>query len=273
MQVINNTNRFILLQKLRKLVGIISIILPCVILCSQQAVAASKAPVIKVAVASNFLLPLKYLKADFEAQSTVKIKITSASTAKLYAQIINGAPFNVFLSADNVAPQKLIERRVATIDGAFQYARGQLVLWTVKSNIKTVDTLQQRFLKSEFSRLALANPKTAPYGKAAMEVIAHYHVNTNRAKLILGESVGQAYQFTGSGNVDMGFVAFSQIKSRQLQGRHLRFWALPVDTYDPIIQQGIILTKHQQSTAAKAFVRYLKSPRVQLILKEKFGYL
>ena len=278
MQVINDTYKLNLLQKLRKLVWNVSFIFSCVIIGLQPVFSADKIPVLKIAVASNFLLPLRHLKPVFERHSNIKIKITSASTAKLYAQILNGAPFDVFLAADDLTPKKLLKKGLVRSGDVFQYVQGQLVLCSMNSAVKTLDELKLRFTEGEFSRVALANPKTAPYGRAAMDVFSHYSIGVNRAKLILGESVGQAYQFTSSGNVDMGFVALSQIKANQLQGSQMQYWILPSPAYRPILQYGSILRQNRQNSSAKGesaekFVRYLKSSRVQTLLRDDFGYL
>lgn len=286
MQVINNHYKINLLEKLRFLVWIVSFTLAGVSFSLHSVSAAENKPALKIAVASNFLYPMKFLRTDFHARSDVKIKITAGSTAKLYAHVINGAPFDVFLSADRLTPKRLVKHNLALSNVAFQYAKGQLVLWSVNTKIASPAALQQRLLKGDFARLALANPKTAPYGRAAMQVLTHYSVNTTRAKLILGESVSQAYQFTSSGNVDMGFVALSQLRSQatskplshhfpqqETNRSQLRYWLVPATTYEPILQYGVILKKTKHAAAAEEFVHYLQSPRVQKILKDKFGYL
>ncbi len=276
MQVINNPHKIIILQKLREIVWIVSVVLLTVGCILQNVVAAEKEAVLRVAVASNFLLPIKQVKKEFEKQTQIKLKISAASTAKLYAQIINGAPFDVFLAADVLTPQKIAEQGLGQESGAFQYAQGQLVLWAPKPKNESVDVLKKRFLSGDFFRLALANPKTAPYGRAAEQVLDYYSVNMAHAKRILGESVGQAYQFTASGNVDMGFVALSQLQAQlqaqsPLSKQQQRYWLVPVEAYQPIAQHGIILKKAQQS--AELFMCYLKSPQVQAMLREEFGYL
>jgi len=272
MQAINNLYKIIILQIPRKLVGIVSGILLVVSIVLGETAVADNDGILKVAVASNFLLPMKHLKAEFEKKSPLKIKITAASTAKLYAQILNGAPYDVFLAADRLTPQKLLAKSMARHQDVFQYVQGQLVLWSVKSRFNSSEHLRRRLMTGDFDRLALANPKTAPYGRAAMQVLRSFSINVKRTRLILGESVGQAYQFTGSGNVDMGFVALSQIKGRQLKAQG-QYWVLPSDTYLPIQQHGVVLRGDQQHVDAQTFVRYLKSPEVQTMLRQRFGYL
>jgi len=269
MQVINDTYKFNLLQKLRFLLWIVGASLPCVSLSAQMATDTEAPPAVKVAVASNFLMPMRFLKADFEHRAGYKIKIISASTAKLYAQILNGAPFEVFLAADKQTTQKLLEKGFAVGD-SFQYAQGQLVLWTTRAKLMPEAALKRGFFAGKFSRLAIANPKTAPYGRAAMDVLAYYSLDIARSRLVLGESVSQAYQFTGSGNADMGFVSLSQLKTKK---QHVSYWLIPAVAYQPIQQYGIIVKQKQRNRGADAFVRYLKSSEVQALLKAKFGYL
>ncbi|MDH3326724.1 MAG: molybdate ABC transporter substrate-binding protein [Gammaproteobacteria bacterium] len=274
MQAVYGLYTLNLSQLLRLLVWIVSVYLACVSGAIKQVAADDRNRAIKIATASNFLLPLKYIKLKFEKEYAIKLKITAGSTAKLYAQIMNGAPYDIFLAADKLTPQKLVGDGIARFEDEFQYVQGQLVLWTVNSKYKNNEDLKQRLISLDFRRLALANPKTAPYGRAAMEVLGYFDLHVPRSRLILGESVGQAYQFTSSGNVDMGFVAYSQVKTDLLEGS---YWVLPAEAYQPIYQYGILLAydrqKDEQKINAGQFVKYLQSQDVQKILRQRFGYL
>lgn len=279
MQAVYGSHTFNLSQKLRFLVRNVSVILLMVSLVTNVSVSDDQKSSINIATASNFLLPLKYLKTEFEQQYSVKVKITAASTAKLYAQILNGAPYDVFLAADDLATQKLLDKGFAKTEDEFRYAQGSLVLWSAKPKYLTEEALRSDFINTEFQRLALANPKTAPYGRAATEVLGYYKVVVPKTKLVLGESVGQAYQIVSSGNVDMGFVAYSQIKSFQvlsqktLNSQKGQYWILPRNTYRPIYQHGVLLGKENQKEGARQFMYYLQSQQAQEKLRQLFNYL
>ena len=271
----------ILSQKLRYMVGIVSMYLLAVSVSDSTAFAVENRGVVKVASASNFLLPLRYLKAKFEQQFPYQLKVSAGSTAKLYAQVLNGAPYDVFLAADDVTTSMLVKQGLSLPEGAFLYAQGQLVLWGPNEKYQTPELLKQDFISAKFSRLAMANPKTAPYGRAATEVMSYFELKVKRNSYIYGESVGQAFQFTASGNVDMGFVALSQILSnRRIVGKAVdgksspgSYWLPPEHTYKPIYQHGIVLKESQRKEGVRAFVGFLKSPETQKILRQRFGYL
>jgi len=271
MQVIYKSHSLNLSQKLRKLVWIVSVILAGVSVSLGCVAAGERLPAIKVATASNFLLPIQHLQSKFEQKTGYKIKIIAGSTAKLYAQIVNGAPYDVFLSADKISPQKLVEKNKALASDQFIYAQGRLVLWSTNKTFSDSEALTIAFKQGQFKRIALANPKTAPYGRAAIETLAYFNVKVPRNRQIMGESVGQTFQFVDSANVDMGFVAYSQLKS--LSRQKGAYWLLPESSYSPIAQYGLILVNSRKNPAARAFVQYLTSPEVKALLKDKFGYL
>ncbi|MCV6606348.1 MAG: molybdate ABC transporter substrate-binding protein, partial [Porticoccaceae bacterium] len=210
---------------------------------------------IDVAVASNFMAAAKVLKADFEQRSDHRINLVAGSTGKHYAQIVNGAPFDVFLAADSRRPQLLEQQDRAVADSRFSYAIGQLVLWSADPNL--IDS-QGRVLASQaFKRLAIANPKLAPYGRAAQQVLDKMAPQWPTGKLLRGENINQAFQFVHSGNAQLGFVALSQLRAlEQAAGSVGSFWRVPHKHYDPIEQQAVQLS---DKPAAKAFLAYLKS--------------
>lgn len=225
---------------------------------------------LNVAIASNFLFPLKSLLADYKRLTNTDVRLSAGSTSKLYAQIINGAPFDVFLSADKQAPQRLVNDGYGEVNGFFAYARGQLVLWSMNDKFPSSNALENALVTAKLGRLAMANPKIAPYGRAAKQVLQYLNVRLRPKQMIIGESVGQSFQFTESKNVDMGFVAYSQINATGHKGV---VWLVPSEYYQPIDQFGLILSRTKNLDASKQFVEYLTSRNTQQKLEEEFGYL
>jgi len=225
---------------------------------------------IRVATASNFLSPLKNLKIQYETESGQILHISSGSTSKLYAQIINGAPYDIFLSADQSTVGKLIKNNEAIANTEFIYAIGKLVLWSAKKK-RSVLLLQNDFKNRRFRHLAIANPKLAPYGRAAIEVMKNLELyDTLHPRLVYGENIGQTFQFVYSGNAELGLVALSQLKQLNEVGS---YWEIPLDLYRPINQSAVILSRANDNVAAKSFMRFLKSPKIQHELSRQYGYL
>ena len=224
---------------------------------------------IRVAVASNFLIPIKSIANAYEQQSGDRLIISAGSTGKLYAQIINGAPFDLFLAANSREPLRL-EKEGYALDGSrFTYARGKLVLWNPKGIYKQ-SSFQDVLITADYKRLSLANPLTAPYGAAAMSVLQKLKLDkSNRAKLLRGENVSQAYQFVATGAADLGFVALSQLKAKDNpQGQ---FWNIDENLHEPILQQAVLLTRSRDKQTAQRFFEYLKGNEGRGII-ESFGY-
>src|SRR5690606_18785366 len=190
-------------------------------------------------------------------------------TGKLYAQIHNGAPFDVFLAADAITPQKLVDEGQATADSNFIYARGQLALWS--SDPGYIDS-EGAGLKSEvFERIAIASPKTAPYGQAAVEVMTGMGLWERLGpKLVTGENIAQTQQFVISGNVPLGFIALAQVLGLPKNERG-SYWIVPQDRYQPIDQGAVILKRAKSPTAAQAFFVFLKSPEAVAVM-QSLGY-
>jgi len=271
MQVINEINIIYLSQIKILFVRLCPYALIFFIFVSDVVASIETNGTINVAVASNFLAPLKHLSPIFEKKTGLKIKIISASTAKLYVQILNGAPYDVFLSADKRTVKRLQTKLNINDDrDLFAYGTGRLVLWSANATFKSVASMQDHFKRVDFARLAMANPKTAPYGRAALQVLQYFRIRMQRNQRILGESVGQAFQFVSTGNVDMGFVAYSQIKGWKVEGL---VWLLPSYSYQAIVQYGLLLGKAKPKPASVEFKRFLMSSSTQKILKQKFGYL
>jgi molybdate transport system substrate-binding protein len=243
-------------------------LLPLALIANLWSAALSAAEV-HVAVAANFLKPLQQLQAQFEQDSGHQLVISSGSTGQLYAQIQNGAPFDVFLGADSERPLLTITHELGVEGSFFVYAQGRLVLWSMQPEF--VDEAGAVLSQGNFNHLALANPKTAPYGAAAMEVLnALTLTETVQDKLVQGQSVTQTYQFIATGNAELGFVAFSQLKSEAtIEGS---YWLVDSDLYQPI-DQGAVLLKHgQDNAAAKVFLEFLQSEAVKQHIVDVFGY-
>ena len=223
---------------------------------------------LRIAVASNFLLPLKELSRKFKESTGNKVVVISGSTGKLYAQIKQGAPFDILLAADSIRPELLEKDGVGVPGSRFTYAVGRLVLWGKDSKLPLKNALQVLNHKN-FRYLAIANPKTAPYGKAAEQVLrkkGFWKQIQNR--LVRGENISQTFQFVMTGNADIGFIALSQLRKNQGRGFS---WIVPQEWHDPIEQQGILLNRAKTNKAARQFLSFIKSNRIQKQI-ESYGY-
>jgi len=229
--------------------------------------ANSHAGEVRVAVASNFIITLKALSGPFERASGHTLKISSASTGKLYAQIKHGAPFAVFMAADTHRPE-LLEKQNLTVAGSrFTYAQGQLVLWIPK--VSTTDCIH--FLQNgNFKHLAIANPKTAPYGLAAQQFLQRQQLWTKlQSKLVRGENISQTFQFVLSGNAQVGLVARSQFLSKgDLNGC---YYDVPQKTYSLIEQQVVLLKSAEDNQAAIDFIAFLQNEKTKSYIRQH-GY-
>lgn len=221
---------------------------------------------IRLAVASNFLSPAKRLAEEFQQQTGHSIKISSASTGKLYAQIINGAPFDIFLAANVSEPRRLEKENRIVAGSRFTYARGRIALLGADAS-KIVD--KEALHKA--NRLSLANPKLAPYGVAAMTLMQALNVPMNKLRLIYAENVAQAFLYVRSANVQYGFVALSQIIEHYGKEVPGNVWVPESHLYAPIEQQAVLLTRGGRNKAAIAFVDFLKKPATQSAILT-YGY-
>ncbi len=223
----------------------------------------------QVAVAANFAEPVKAIAAVLEKTTGHTLKITVGATGRLYAQIRNGAPFDVLLSADTKAPAQLEADGLAQPGSRFTYATGKLVLWS--ADAAKVDGQGTVLKGGSFRKLAIANPKTAPYGAAAIEVIDQLGLSASLApKLVQGESIGQTYNFAFTGNADIAFVAMSQV----LEGGRLKggsMWVVPQNLYTPIRQDAVLLQRGAHNEAAVALMKLLKSPNIKTLIRS-YGY-
>ncbi|SDZ94161.1 molybdate transport system substrate-binding protein [Thiothrix caldifontis] len=231
--------------------------------------ASAWADEVQVAVASNFTKPLEAIAEKFKAASGHDLKISAGATGKLYAQIENGAPFEVFISADSKTPKKLVEAKMAEADSQFTYAFGKLALWS--STEGYVDDKGEVLTKGDFKHLAIANPKTAPYGEAAMGIFGKLGItDTITPKLVTGENITQTYDFVSTGNAELGFVALSQVqKEGKLKSGSA--WVVPQDMYTPLSQDAVLLSSAKDSASAKALLEFLKGEEAQTVISS-YGY-
>jgi molybdate transport system substrate-binding protein len=232
-------------------------------------VGAARADEVQVAVAANFAAPMKAIAAVLEKTTGHKAELIVGSTGKFYAQIKSGAPFDVFLAADDETPAKLEQEGLSVKGSRFTYATGKLVLWS--ANASLVDSKGDVLKQGGFKKLAIANPKVAPYGAAAVETMTKLGVlDAVTPKLVQGESIGQAFNFISTGNAEVGFVALSQV----LEGGKLKSgsaWTVPANLHAPIVQDAVILTRGKDNKAAADLVALLKSPRIKDLIRS-YGY-
>lgn len=233
-------------------------------------VSAAQADEVVVAVAANFLAPLQEISAEFTKDTQHTASLTAGSTGKMFAQIQNGAPFEVMVSADRKTPNKLIEAKLAVAASQFTYARGKLVLWSADPAL--VDAKGDVLKTGHFNHLAIANPKTAAYGEAAVELMAKLGLSaTLQPKLVQGENIAQTKMFVDSGGAELGFVALSQVfKGGKISKGSA--WEVPLDLYAPIYQDAVLLKKGASNPAASALLAYLKSDKAKAIMA-KYGYI
>jgi molybdate transport system substrate-binding protein len=227
------------------------------------------ADTIRIAVASNFAAAMQDIAAAFETETGHKVMPTFGASGKFYAQIHNGAPFQVFLSADDAKPLALENESLGVPKTRFTYAIGTLVLWSSKSDF--VDQQAQILKHGDFNKLAIANPELAPYGAAALEVLHNLGVAQSvSAKIVQGENIAQTYQFVETGNAELGFVALSQIvdKGKIKTGSA---WIVPANLHKPLRQDAVLLKAGANSEAARAFLEFLRGALAKSII-DSYGY-
>ncbi len=221
---------------------------------------------IRVAVATNFIDVMEQLGEKFAEQSGHRVRVSSGSTGKFYAQIKSGAPYDIFLAADEERPTLLDEEGVAIAGSRFTYALGKLVLWSPDAEV--IDDDLQVLTRQDFHFLSIANPRTAPYGRAAQQVLEKLgHWEAVQPRLVRGENIGQAYQYVYSQNAQLGLVAKSQVFKDGLFADG-SYWLVPEDLYDPIVQQAVLL---KEGAAARELLNYIRSPEAAAVI-ESYGY-
>ncbi|PKO87166.1 MAG: molybdate ABC transporter substrate-binding protein [Betaproteobacteria bacterium HGW-Betaproteobacteria-12] len=236
---------------------------------SLLAAAGVHAGEVQVAVAANFTAPMQLIAADFQKDTGHKAVLSFGATGKFYAQIVNGAPFEVFLAADDTTPARLEKEGHAVPGSRTTYAVGKLVLWSAKPDF--VDARGEVLKSGQFNKLAIANPKTAPYGAAALETLNRLKLLAAvQAKFVQGENIAQTLQFVHTGNAELGFVALSQVfkDGRITTGSA---WIVPGDFHEPIYQDAALLAKGRDNAAAAALLAYLKGDKARTII-QSFGY-
>jgi len=228
----------------------------------------AQAEEIELAVAANFSAPMQEIAASFEKASGHKVKLIVGATGMLYAEIKNGAPFDVLLAADSETPSKLVREREAVAESQFTYAIGKLVLWSRKPGF--VDEEGKVLISEAFEHLAICNPKLAPYGAASEQVMRGLGLyEALKPKIVEGQNVTQAYQFVASGAAELGFVALSQVyRSGKIQGSA---WIVPGNLYSPIRQDAVVLNKGIGKRATADFMNFLRSEPAQTII-HSYGY-
>jgi molybdate transport system substrate-binding protein len=233
------------------------------------AAAGAFADEVQVAVAANFTVPMQKIAAEFEKDTGNKAVLVFGSTGKFYAQIKNGAPFDVLLAADDETPAKLVKEGSAVAGSQITYAIGKLVLWSPKPGL--VDDKGAVLKNAAVAHVAFCNPKLAPYGAAAVEAMKSLGVyDSVQPKLVEAENIAQAHQFVVSGNAEIGFVALSQVYKDGKIGEGSA-WIVPANLYSQIRQDAVVLDKGKGNAAAGALVKYLKSDKARAVIRS-YGY-
>ena len=220
---------------------------------------------VSVAVAANFTAPMQKIASAFEQATGHRVVLAFGSTGRFYAQVKNGAPFHVLLAADDETPARLDREGLAVAGTRFTYATGRLVLWSAAAGV--VDARGDVLRKGGDGKIAIADPRLAPYGAAALQTLQHLGLAQALApRLVQGESIGQAHQFVATGNAAMGFVALSQVMDN---GRIAKgsAWIVPATLHAPIRQDAVLLNAGKDNAAAQALLAYLRSDAARAIVR------
>lgn len=225
---------------------------------------------VSVAVAANFTEPMKKIAAEFEKSSGHKVMLSSGSTGKFYSQIKAGAPFEVLVAADDETPARLEQEGLTLKGSRFTYAIGKLALWSAKDAV--IDANGDVLNRGAFDHIALANPKLAPYGTAAVATLKSLGIyNKLEPKIVQGENIAQTFQFVATGNALIGFVALSQVVGQDGKAKSGTMWVVPEKYYPPIRQDVVLLDKGKDNAAATALLKYLKAPYAKKVI-QSYGY-
>ena len=221
------------------------------------------ADTLRIAVAANFYPTLSKIKQLFEKEHNDRLEIIRGSTGKLYAQIIHGAPYDIFMAADIRRPKILEEKNLIIKQSRLTYAIGQLALWSTKNKNDAWSSLKT----NQFNKLAIANPKTAPYGQATVDVMKHLKIYQKfKHKLVYGENIAQAFQFVQSGSADLGFVAYSHVKPLANN-----IWVADKTSHSSLEQQLVILSSTKNPILATQFIQYVQREDVKELIRQQ-GY-
>lgn len=249
---------------MRRFISIGALVAALLFMAGPMAGPTAFAADVRVAVASNFSQPARDIASTFQARTGHGVLISVGSTGTLFAQIAQGAPFDVFLAADSERSQAAVERGFAVSGTRFIYAEGRLALLSMEADGATA----RAALETGRGRLAIANPDTAPYGRAAVETLLSLGLfDAAEPRLVRGSNIAQAYQFTVTGNAGLGFVALSQVTDRPSEA----YWSVPPDLHTPIAQEAVLLTHAADPEAAKAFLEFLRGPEARAIIR-RYGY-
>ncbi|MBU1190146.1 MAG: molybdate ABC transporter substrate-binding protein [Gammaproteobacteria bacterium] len=224
---------------------------------------------IQVAVAANFSAPMELIATEFEKATSHRALLTFGSTGKFYTQIQHGAPFEILLAADARTPEKLVAEGAALADSRFTYAIGRLVLWSLNPDL--VDAQGAILAEGGFKHLAIASPRLAPYGAAAIETLTRLGLlEMVRSRFVQGENISQTYQFVASGNAELGFVAKSQVYTAGKLNKGSG-WLVPAELHNPIRQDAVLLNRGKDNPAAASLMKYLTSDSARAVI-EAYGY-
>lgn len=230
---------------------------------------SSRAANVSVAVAANFTAPMQKIAKAFEQETGHKAMLSFGSTGNFYAQIRNGAPFHVLLAADDDTPLKIEQEGLGVPGSRFTYAIGKLVLWSKQPGL--VDDKGDILRSGTFARIAIANPKLAPYGAAAIDTMAKLELlPVLQPRFVQGENIAQTYQFIATENAPLGFVALSQVlvDGKIVQGSA---WIVPAGLHAPIAQDALVLSAGKDNPAATALMGFLRSDRAKVLIRS-YGY-
>ena len=231
--------------------------------------APARADEVQVAVAANFAAPARQIALDFEKETVHKAVLAFGATGKFYAQIRNGAPFEVLLAADDETPALLEKEGTAIVGTRYTYAVGRLALWSAKPGY--VDDRGEVLKRGGFRHLALANPRLAPYGAAAIEALTALKLLAAvQPKFVQAENIAQAHQFVASGNAELGFVALSQVMKDGKPGEGSA-WVVPASLHQPIRQDALMLDKGRGKAAAEAWLKFLRGEKAKAVIRA-YGY-
>lgn len=237
------------------------VLLPCV---------SQSNDILTVAVASNFQTTARSIASQFTASTGIAVRLSTGSTGKLYAQIINGAPFDIFLAADVARPRRLEEAGQIVPGSRMTYALGSLLLWSADPSLRTKDC-RAVLEAGAYSKLAVANPQTAPYGLAAKEFLENAGLyEAAKSRLVYGENISQTLNFVATGNATLGLIAASQVATG-LPVEASCSWPVPMKLHSELAQQAVVLLDSRNADAAAQFMRYLQSAAARSLL-ESHGY-